>query len=720
MKRLILFAGAALFSVCTSTVVRAQEKYCGSTEMTQKLWAKDPSLYEKFLEESAIEKERDRIAFANGYKEGDGKAMPPVYVVPVVFHIIHEGGTENISDAQIYDAMRCINEDYRKLNADNAATISAFTSISADIEINFVLARKDPSGNCTNGIDRIYSSQTNIGDDGSKLNDWPRNKYLNIWVVRTITSGAAAYAYTPGTVSSSASAGNDGVICLSTYVGSIGTSTLSHSHTLSHEIGHYLNLQHCWGPTNNPGCDGTATSGPCYSTGPFPPAGPIDNCDYDDFVSDTPNTRGWTSCNLSGATCGSPVDNVQNFMEYSYCSTMFTAGQKSRMRTAITSSTASRNNLWTSANLTATGVSTPSVLCQADFQSSDPSNIVCQGDSLTFTDLSWNGNPTSWSWVFPGGTPSTSTDSMPTIVYNTPGVYDVTLTVTDGSGSVNTTKTGYVTVFANTAAYSATFYSEGFEGSAIPNADWNVFNLTPGTNTWTQTTAAAASGTKSVRILNTSTSDGNVDELVSPTIDMTAMGGSTVNMTYKVANAQRTSTTADKLQVYVSSNCGKTWSLRQTVSGVSLSTGGVTTSSFVPTASQWATKVVNLSLVASQPSVMVKFKFTSNGGNNIYIDDINISSTAGIDELASNLGFNVYPNPAEENTVIAFALTESHNTDIRIFDVLGQEMTRVFSGNLAAGDHQYKIADHTTLASGVYFVKLTLDGRAFTQKLIVK
>src|ERR1043166_5322894 len=114
MNKITLLMGAGLVSALTLSTVSAQEKFCGSTEMTMKLWQKDPALYEQFLKDEAIAKEQDRIAFANGYKEGDGKAAAVVYTIPVVFHIIHMGGTENISDAQIYDAMRCINEDYRK------------------------------------------------------------------------------------------------------------------------------------------------------------------------------------------------------------------------------------------------------------------------------------------------------------------------------------------------------------------------------------------------------------------------------------------------------------------------------------------------------------------------------------------------------------------------------------------------------------------------------
>jgi agmatine deiminase len=67
------------------------------------------------------------------------------------------------------------------------------------------------------------------------------------------------------------------------------------------------------------------------------------------------------------------------------------------------------------------------------------------GDSVQFTDLSTNG-PTSWSWSFPGGTPSTGTDQNPSVTYNTPGTYDVTLTVYNSVGNDTETKVDYITV----------------------------------------------------------------------------------------------------------------------------------------------------------------------------------------------------------------------------------------------------------------------------------
>lgn len=696
MKKFIKIIFATFFFCFTSQFIYSQNDYlhCGSTEAINKIFNANPQLKQEYLQREAQSALLDQQAFANDYTENKKKLLP-IYIIPIVFHIIHMGGIENISDAQVYDAVRILNEDYRLLNANFANTVSAFQSIAADCEIQFRLAQKDPNGVCTNGIDRILSTQTNIGDDNSKLNAWPRNKYLNVWVVKAMSSGAAGYAYLPGTAFPP---NVDGVIILSGYIGSIGTGTPLRSHALTHEIGHFLNLLHPWGNTNDPGVD----------------------CSGSDNVSDTPQTEGWTSCNLSGATCGSALDNVQNFMEYAYCSTMFTAGQKSRMRTAITSSTGQRSSLWTTSNLSATGVSLPEVLCHADFQTNNLTNTVCQGNSLTFSDLAWNGTPTSWNWTFQGGTPATSSDSIPIIQYNTPGIYDASLTVTNGSGSASITKTALVTVNSSTATYNNSFYSEGFEGNSIPNSDWKVHNQTPGGNTWVQTTTAAATGSKSVMITNTSASDTYVDELISPSINMTSITGSH-SLTFKTAFAQRTSTSADKLQVFVSTNCGLSWSQRYAKIGAALSTGGIQSTSFTPNANQWAQHIVTLSGYSNQTNLYIMFRFTSNGGNNIYIDDINLGGSSGIDEdIANVINFKVYPNPVEDNSIAFFNIPEKQKVELKIYDLIGREVLSLVNDKLNAGEYQYSISEKTNLSAGVYFITLYLDRQRFTKKLIVK
>ena len=83
------------------------------------------------------------------------------YIIPTVIHIIHDGGSSNISNDQIYDAIRIINEDFNKLNDDTIYVNEEFTNIIADIGVEFKLAQIDEFGNCTKGITRTFSSLTN-------------------------------------------------------------------------------------------------------------------------------------------------------------------------------------------------------------------------------------------------------------------------------------------------------------------------------------------------------------------------------------------------------------------------------------------------------------------------------------------------------------------------------------------------------------------------------
>lgn len=390
------------------------------------------------------------------------------YTIPVVFHVIHNGGAENISDAQILDALSILNRDYQLQNADTSIVVTPFKNLVADIEIEFKLAQVDPNGDCTSGITRTVSSvSTNANASGNDriqavVNEhgyWPGDEYLNIFIAADI-GGAAGYTYKPNNW-----LGGDmenGIHVLSHYVGSIGTSSLGTSRTLTHEVGHWLNLDHLWGGSNSPAQAG--------------------NCSIDDGVADTPETMGWTSCNLNGTTCDGNLDNVQNYMEYSYCSRMFTVGQKARMHAALNSGVGNRSNIWSSANLISTGVNNPDEFCKAEFQTS--MTQVCAGTQVSFQDLSFD-NPTGWTWSFPGATPSTSTDQNPVVVYDTPGTYAVSLTATDGSVTDTEAKTGYITVLPQVTNLP---FLESFVTNTIPSDYWERINIS-GTAQWQRTTA---------------------------------------------------------------------------------------------------------------------------------------------------------------------------------------------------------------------------------------
>lgn len=612
-----------------------------------------------------------------------------VYIIPVVFHIVHNYGPENISDDQVRDAVRILNEDFRKLNADTSAIIQPFKAIAGDAEIEFRLAQKDPSGNCTNGIERYQSQLTFSADEDIKNSNvapaWTSPKYMNVWVIHTIASGAAGYTYKPGWVNAS----RDGILIRYDYTGSIGTGSVSRSRALTHEVGHWLNLSHTWGNTNSPN----------LST----------NCNSDDGISDTPNTIGWTSCNLNGTTCNT-LDNVQNYMDYSYCTNMFTQGQVNEMRSALNSASGARNQLWTTTNLNATGAIGPQILCEARFSSTR--DYVCQGDQVQFFDNSFNGQ-TTWNWSFPGGTPSSSTLQNPTVTYNTPGNYSVTLTIGNGSSTKTTTRNSFVRVFAVPGMSQP--IAESFESASIDPAKW-VINNPDGLYTWAVSNVGS-SGNWSAKMNNFPNPQGSIDELISAPINLSGL--STVGIAFKVAYAQKTTSGTEYLRLFVSNNCGQTWAVRFGRSGSTLATAPATNAQFTPTLSQWEEHVVvNIPATYLTDNFMYKFEFESDGGNNLYIDDIHVGPTVSISELESNVGFEVFPNPLVEGSVAMITLNESNAASLRITDVSGRKVADIYNGQLNGGENKIQLPSN--LSSGIYFLTLDTPEGRMVRKLVVK
>ncbi len=228
-----------------SLPIRAQNTVvkCATDEVMDEYLLNHPDEAAQILQDRA-----ELNAFSQDFVS-NGTRTANTYIIPVVFHVIHEGGPENISDAQIEDAMFVLNRDFSLRNADTSEIKSDFRSLLSDSDIEFRLAKRDPLGVPTTGINRYFDTATNLADDGVKSGRmWPREKYLNVFVVKTTANGSGGYTYLPGV-----SANIDAIIVLYDGIGRIGASSEARSRTLTHECGHWLNLLHTWGDTNQPG-----------------------------------------------------------------------------------------------------------------------------------------------------------------------------------------------------------------------------------------------------------------------------------------------------------------------------------------------------------------------------------------------------------------------------------------------------------------------------------
>lgn len=174
-------------------------------------------------------------------------AVPDTIIIPVVFHILTKGGVENISKEQVLDALRILNEDFSNRNPDTLDIPIPFQNVRGILK--FRLARIDPKGNCTDGIDGFIHLILMRGGDGNiyefqKLFDWDHMKYYNIFVVNWLDSPnnfmLVGGSHIPSITSIITVPENRDVF-------GICYHDLNENRTITHEMGHFTGLLHPWG-----------------------------------------------------------------------------------------------------------------------------------------------------------------------------------------------------------------------------------------------------------------------------------------------------------------------------------------------------------------------------------------------------------------------------------------------------------------------------------------
>jgi hypothetical protein len=256
------------------------------------------------------------MRMALGLKAMRAAATP--LTIPVVVQVVYKTAAENISVAQIKSQIDVLNRDYRAKNTDKSKVPPVWKGLVSDVSVQFALATKDPNGKPTTGITRTKTTKASFGTDDSVkssatggVNAWPTDKYLNIWVC-TLANGILGYAQFPGGPKKT-----DGVVILNTAFGTKGTASAPFNlgRSATHEVGHWFNLRHIWGDT--------------------------EDCSGSDFVADTPNAAGpnFGKPKFPHVTCsnGPNGDMFVNYMDYVDDDTMFmfTTQQVVRMQAAL-------------------------------------------------------------------------------------------------------------------------------------------------------------------------------------------------------------------------------------------------------------------------------------------------------------------------------------------------------------------------------------------------
>jgi hypothetical protein len=623
------------------------------------------------------------------------KTSHNIKFIPVVVHIIHNGGTENISDTQIQSQIDVLNEDFRKMAGTNG------DGNGVDTEIEFCLAKISPDGHCTNGIVRVQSTLTNHltyqRSQLKQLSYWDNNRYLNMYVVKSINgnSGIAGYSSFPG-----GPPDEDGIVVRHNYFGKTGTASASLGRTTTHEISHWFGLYH----TFNNGC-GT------------------DTCTDGDYVCDTPPAANPNYGCPSASSCSNDVpdilDQVENYCDYSddACKNMFTAGQKARMDATLDTI---RTVIWNAPNITATGCDStyiPPAVCPPVADFTTLTSDICVGSSITFYNRSLN-NPTSFNWNFTGGTPASSSAANPSVTYASTGTYSVTLIVSNVNGTDTIQLLNYVTVTTPVSGMPNT-WGDNFENGNFPTNGLIIDNPDGGI-TWERTTDAAYEGTASAHIQNLiNTNYGQSDALLLPRLDFTALP-TPIKLGFKWAYARSDANYSDELIVLVSNNCGTTWTQKFYRTGNALASGPTQTTLFIPDSTQWKTATIDLSSYSSSDHVDIKIVNVTDGGNALYIDSLKLGDfdfgtlPSSVNDVNEQSNLLLFPNPAQ--TALTVKLADNNNqsiAEIEITNLVGERILQLKNLNIPE-----TIINTGQLPNGLYLISVKSGGTYFQQKFI--
>ncbi len=714
---------------------RKEQHRCGTQAVKEDLEKQYPQFRKQWLE--ARKKTMERYV---ALRQQSQFRVQAVYTIPVVVHVVLPDPTI-VTNTQIFSQLNILNNDYAGLNADSSRIPAAFKPFFGKGTIRFCLAQQDLKGDATNGIVRITSSV--VSRPGLKdpvkftcsggSDAWDPERYMNIWVCQ-MPSGFLGYTFTPSDPLTIVPLNERGFVNNYRAFGSGGTSQAPFNlgRTATHEIGHFFDLVHIWGPNN---CDGTQS------------------CTDDDDVADTPTQF---KCTFGAPAADSVIkDQCQpnapgimwmNYMDYvdDRAMVMYTPGQYVRMQAAI------ENTAWMM-QLATSNACSPPVTYNRDIrfeQLIDPALGICNNGSSVIYSCSNTYQPiiriknigtdtvktlslgarfglatpvvTSWTGTLP---PQASTSiTLNSMLLNTGLNSNLSVFTFNPNGAADQ-NTANDTGKINGIYFPVINlpYAQGFESATFPPDNWELVNP-DGDTTWSRTIRASKTGFASMFINNFQYEGYNKqDWIYSPLIPVKGIDSAFVSFsvaaaTYSKPDAEGVPT--DTLEILLTDDCGTTLKSIYKKWGTSLvTTGNVSVDTgYIPLPSQWRKDSAFLGSYTNTSTEYVRFAFrnTNNYENNVYIDDINIY-TKEVNPNLKEKGWLVTPNPFRNKFAIQFYTPPVNLEFISVYNSSGQ---LVWQKKYATSPGYIEV-DLQGRQSGVYFVHFVYrNGQKPVTKLI--
>jgi hypothetical protein len=367
-----------------------------------------------------------------------------------------------------------------------------------------------------------------------------------------------------------------------------------------------------------------------------------------------------------------------------------------------------------SVNLTCGNIITPTITIKNTGPNAfSAATITPKNDGIATTPVNWVGN------LAPG--------ASTTIVLNnvnaasTSGSHIFSFDVDLNVPLFNLTANNNTATYIVAANYQGAPVAEGFVLNTFPPSNWGVLNTDGGSSTWARTTATGAYNKSQEAVkydFYNNNNIGDVDELYLPPMNLNGSGNPILS--FDLAYATRNVNSTDQLDFFASSDCGATWTNFYSKSGNNLQTvSNFYTNAFTPDAfdsTQWRTELVTLTGF-NKPNVISKFVVTNSKGNNLYLDNINLSSgNVGLNKLSkNNLSFNLVPNPASNQVLIKLDANLSDDSKISINNALGQ---LIYVKNIS-NENNSIVVDTKEFSNGIYIVSIETAKHTSTQKLII-